>query len=116
MQVVGLDFAQEMLDDADARQASQAYGIRRRNANIQWVQGDAMQLPFPDCSFDAATMGYGLRNVPDVLQALKVSGILHAQSTTARVSAYAVILLTVPKRVFVRLSSCLKADDIQSPI
>lgn len=70
-QVVGLDFAQEMLDDADARQASQAHGIRSQNANIQWVQGDAMQLPFPNCSFDAATMGYGLRNVPDVLQALK---------------------------------------------
>ena len=75
MQVVGLDFAQEMLDDADARQASQAHGIRSQNASIQWVQGDAMQLPFPDCSFDAATMGYGLRNVPDVLQALKVTCI-----------------------------------------
>ncbi len=73
MQVVGLDFAQEMLDDAEARQASQAFGIHKQNANIDWVQGDAMQLPFPDCSFDAATMGYGLRNVPDVLQALKVS-------------------------------------------
>lgn len=73
MQVVGLDFAQEMLDDAEARQLSQAYGIRKQNAKIEWVQGDAMQLPFPDCSFDAATMGYGLRNVPDVLQTLKVS-------------------------------------------
>lgn len=72
MQVVGLDFAQEMLDDAEARQSSQTFGIRKQNANIQWVQGDAMQLPFDDCSFDAATMGYGLRNVPDVLQALKV--------------------------------------------
>lgn len=70
-QVVGLDFAQEMLDDAEARQSSQNFGIRKQNANIQWVQGDAMQLPFDDCSFDAATMGYGLRNVPDVLQALK---------------------------------------------
>lgn len=70
LQVVGLDFAQEMLDDAEVRQASQP--ARRRYANIDWVQGDAMKLPFPDNSFHAATMGYGLRNVPDPLQALKV--------------------------------------------
>lgn len=68
---MGLDFAQEMLDDAEARQSLQP--ARRRNANIDWVQGDAMQLPFADNSFHAATMGYGLRNVPDPLQALRVS-------------------------------------------
>ena len=34
-----------------------------------------MKLPFPDCSFHAATMGYGLRNVPDALQAFKVSHV-----------------------------------------
>ena len=31
--------------------------------DIEWVLGDATRLPFPDASFDAATMGYGLRNV-----------------------------------------------------
>lgn len=72
-QVVGLDFAQDMLDDADSRQTQQSASRRNRQANIEWVQGDAMELPFPDGSFDAATMGYGLRNVPDALQALKVS-------------------------------------------
>lgn len=72
-QVVGLDFAQDMLDDADSRQTQQSASRRNRQANIEWVQGDAMELPFPDCSFHAATMGYGLRNVPDALQAFKVS-------------------------------------------
>lgn len=59
MQVVGLDFAQEMLDDASRRDAElPAYWDR---APIDWVQGDALQLPFDDSSFDAATVGFGLR-------------------------------------------------------
>ena len=70
--MIGLDFAQEMLDDAAARQSAQSSNLRQSRANIEWVQGDAMQLPFPDSSFDGATMGYGLRNVPDVLKALQV--------------------------------------------
>ena len=37
----------------------------------RWVQGDAMQLPFDTASFDAATMGYGLRNVADIPAALR---------------------------------------------
>lgn len=35
-----------------------------------WVQGDAMAMPFDDACFDAATMGYGLRNVSDIPAAL----------------------------------------------
>lgn len=62
-----------MLDDADSRQTLQSASRQHRQANIDWVQGDAMNLPFPDCSFHAATMGYGLRNVSDALQAFKVS-------------------------------------------
>jgi len=30
---------------------------------VSWVQGDALDLPLPDNSFDAATIGYGLRSV-----------------------------------------------------
>ncbi|KXZ43497.1 hypothetical protein GPECTOR_88g440 [Gonium pectorale] len=70
-EVVGLDFAAEMLEDASARQEAQRLeGAQPRAANVTWVQGDAMQLPFPSSSFDAATMGYGLRNVADIPAAL----------------------------------------------
>ena len=58
--VVGLDFSAAMLRDAATRDQS-----------IQWVQGDAMDLPFADNSFDACTMGYGLRNVSDIPTALR---------------------------------------------
>ena len=30
-----------------------------------------MELPFPDDSFDYVTIGFGLRNVPDIEQVLK---------------------------------------------
>lgn len=36
-----------------------------------WVEGDALDLPFPDGYFDAITMGYGLRNVVDKYRAMQ---------------------------------------------
>jgi demethylmenaquinone methyltransferase/2-methoxy-6-polyprenyl-1,4-benzoquinol methylase len=38
---------------------------------ITWVEADALNLPFPDQFFDAATMGYGLRNVTDIPRCLQ---------------------------------------------
>jgi ubiquinone/menaquinone biosynthesis C-methylase UbiE len=37
----------------------------------RWVQGDALSLPFESGGFDAATMGYGLRNVADTPRAMR---------------------------------------------
>ncbi len=34
------------------------------------MEGDALNLPFADSSFDCATIGYGLRNVVDIAQCL----------------------------------------------
>jgi demethylmenaquinone methyltransferase/2-methoxy-6-polyprenyl-1,4-benzoquinol methylase len=62
--VVGLDFTLPMLGVALGRRASKP----RRPT---FAQGDAMRLPFPEASFDAVTMGYGLRNVADPLACLK---------------------------------------------
>ena len=39
--------------------------------NLQFVQGDAQYLPFPDDSFDCVTIAFGLRNVTDKALALR---------------------------------------------
>jgi len=57
--VTGLDFSEPMLERA-----------RRKSASIEWVQGDALALPFPNASFDAATVGFGVRNVADLERGL----------------------------------------------
>jgi demethylmenaquinone methyltransferase/2-methoxy-6-polyprenyl-1,4-benzoquinol methylase len=53
--VTGLDFSERML--ARAREKSQT---------VEWVLGDVTALPFEDRSFDAVTVGFGIRNVPDL--------------------------------------------------
>ncbi len=63
--VVGLDFCRAMLDVAAAAIAASPYG-----GTIQLVEGNAMALPFADDSFDCATTGFALRNVPDIAAVL----------------------------------------------
>jgi demethylmenaquinone methyltransferase / 2-methoxy-6-polyprenyl-1,4-benzoquinol methylase len=57
-EVTGLDFSEKMLEVARGRLQNAKVG------NLKFIQGDAGQIPFPDNSFDAVTMGYGLRNLP----------------------------------------------------
>ncbi|WP_448604206.1 bifunctional demethylmenaquinone methyltransferase/2-methoxy-6-polyprenyl-1,4-benzoquinol methylase UbiE [Thermoleptolyngbya sp.] len=64
-EVVGLDFSANQLAIAQKRTAQSTIPL-----NITWVEGDALDLPFGDNEFDAATMGYGLRNVVDIPKAL----------------------------------------------
>jgi SAM-dependent methyltransferase len=48
------------------------------------MQGDAMAMPFDDNSFDAVTMGFGLRNVADIQKALRdVVRVLKPRGTAA---------------------------------
>ena len=39
---------------------------RIREPCVEWVCGDAQDLPFPDDSFDACTIAFGIRNVPNI--------------------------------------------------
>ncbi|MCL6547488.1 MAG: demethylmenaquinone methyltransferase [Alicyclobacillus sp.] len=69
--VVGLDFCREMLEVAEEKlHRAKAGSVRDRLADVEFVEGDAMRLPFPDASFDVATIGFALRNVPDILTVL----------------------------------------------
>lgn len=65
-QVYGVDFSPQMLTLAKNRKQSWLYPP----SPLHWVEANALNLPFADNFFDAATMGYGLRNVPDIPQCL----------------------------------------------
>ena len=53
--VTGLDFSEQMLVRA-----------RGKSDSVEWVLGDVTALPFDDASFDAVTVGFGIRNVPEL--------------------------------------------------
>lgn len=67
--VVGADFSDGMLDQARKRQANYRDPVARER--IEFVQGDALKLPFDDNSFDAITVSFGVRNVEDIAQAFR---------------------------------------------
>jgi demethylmenaquinone methyltransferase/2-methoxy-6-polyprenyl-1,4-benzoquinol methylase len=64
--VVGLDFNEHMLQIAQNRKRAWQDSSNRLHLTApQFVQGDALKLPFPDHSFDIVTIAYGLRNLSD---------------------------------------------------
>ena len=57
--VTGIDFSEPMLERA-----------RAKAPELEWTSGDALALPFEDGSFDAVTIGFGLRNLADAEKGL----------------------------------------------
>jgi demethylmenaquinone methyltransferase / 2-methoxy-6-polyprenyl-1,4-benzoquinol methylase len=53
--VVGSDFSEAMLDRA-----------RQKSSAVTWEWANALELPYPDDGFDAATVGFGARNFSDL--------------------------------------------------
>lgn len=64
--IIGLDFCQDMLDNGIPK-------IVKKNLTeqVHLLNGNAMKLSFPDHSFDYATIGFALRNVPDITTVLE---------------------------------------------
>jgi demethylmenaquinone methyltransferase/2-methoxy-6-polyprenyl-1,4-benzoquinol methylase len=58
--VVGSDFSEGMLERA-----------RAKSSAVRWEHGNALELGYPDDSFDAATVGFGARNFSDLGQGLR---------------------------------------------
>ncbi len=59
------DMTEAMLTEGERR------AEKRKPGPVEWVCGDAMKLPFPDRSFDAYTIAFGIRNVVDPQTALQ---------------------------------------------
>lgn len=62
-EVVGSDFVPQMLDIARAK-------ARGRGLELRLEEGDALNLPYPDGSFDAVTCAFGFRNFADYARGL----------------------------------------------
>jgi demethylmenaquinone methyltransferase/2-methoxy-6-polyprenyl-1,4-benzoquinol methylase len=58
--VTGVDFSERMLERA-----------RRKAPELEWLQADVLSLPLEAASFDAATIGFGIRNVADLEAGLR---------------------------------------------
>ncbi|HEY4182384.1 MAG TPA: bifunctional demethylmenaquinone methyltransferase/2-methoxy-6-polyprenyl-1,4-benzoquinol methylase UbiE [Kofleriaceae bacterium] len=86
--IVGLDPSPGMLGIAKEKVAKKAFADR-----IELVLGDAQALPYDDNSMDAATIAFGIRNVPDRMKGLRE--MARVVKTGGRV---AVLELGEPKR------------------
>lgn len=62
--VVGVDFSLAMVELARRKASQHGCGW------VSFLEANACQLPFADCSFDCATVGFGLRNVVSVRDAV----------------------------------------------
>lgn len=60
------DLNRPMMDAGRAKSRTARYG-----GVVTFAQGDAEALPFPDASFDAVTIGFGLRNLVDLDRGLR---------------------------------------------
>ncbi len=63
--VVGMDFCEPMIQKALAKYPREAF------PRLSFLIGDALNVPFPDRSFDVVTIAFGLRNIVFVEKALK---------------------------------------------
>jgi demethylmenaquinone methyltransferase/2-methoxy-6-polyprenyl-1,4-benzoquinol methylase len=63
--VLGTDFCAPMLEPA--REKARRAGLE----DVRFEVADALALPYPDASFDVATIAFGIRNVDDPVQCLR---------------------------------------------
>ena len=62
-QILGADFSHAMLQRAAAKAAAKGRGTTLRA--LQWIEADALRLPFPDGHFNLVTSAFGFRNLAD---------------------------------------------------
>ncbi len=80
--ITGLDISKGMLDIAKAK-------VKKKNLPIELILGDSENLPFKDATFDAITVGYGVRNfenldkgLQEIYRVLKPNGIFVVLETS----------------------------------
>jgi len=85
--VTGVDFSEQMLERARAKAAA-------RGSDVTFQQADALELPFADDAFDAATVAFGARNLADLDRGLaEMTRVVRPGGTVV------VLEITTPRRL-----------------
>ena len=85
--VIGVDFSEQMLERARDKGAA-------RGSSVDFQQADALELPFPDDAFDAATVAFGARNLADLDRGLaEMARVVRPGGTVV------VLDITTPRRL-----------------
>jgi demethylmenaquinone methyltransferase/2-methoxy-6-polyprenyl-1,4-benzoquinol methylase len=90
VRIVASDFCRPMLD----RGAEKA---TRAGRAIEWVEADAMQLPFATAEFDLVTVAFGLRNIADTAR-----GLAEMARVTKPGGTLAILEFSLPKSPVIR--------------
>jgi demethylmenaquinone methyltransferase/2-methoxy-6-polyprenyl-1,4-benzoquinol methylase len=91
-EVVGTDFVPEMLEVAKPKVAKY-----RGRTRIELQVADAQDLPFADASFNAVTIGFGVRNLPD-----RAANFREVMRVLAPGGRYVILEFTTPPNPVVR--------------
>ena len=85
--VTGVDFSEQMLERARAKSLA-------RGTAVTFQQADALELPFADDAFDAATVAFGARNLADLdLGLTEMARVVRPGGTVV------VLEITTPRRL-----------------
>ncbi len=93
IQVIGLDFVRQML--GQGMKKIQSKGL---STKIDLIKGDALHIPLPDKSFDAAGVAFGIRNIPD-----KISALTELRRVVAPGGQVLVLELTLPQTEYFKV-------------
>jgi demethylmenaquinone methyltransferase/2-methoxy-6-polyprenyl-1,4-benzoquinol methylase len=91
--VYATDFVAEMLDIARAKAAASYHGL----AQIVFEHQDGQALTYPDGTFDAVTVSFGIRNMPD-----RAAGFREAHRVLNDGGRYLILEFTAPRSVWFR--------------
>ncbi len=92
IKVAGLDFVPRMLQYAIPK--TRKNGVSDK---IFYLAGDALHIPFRDNYFDAATIAFGLRNIPD-----RISALREMQRVVRPGGKVLILEMTFPKNIGMR--------------
>jgi demethylmenaquinone methyltransferase/2-methoxy-6-polyprenyl-1,4-benzoquinol methylase len=90
VRIVASDFCRPMLDRGEVKAA-------KAGRAIEWIEADAMRLPFAAAEFDLVTVAFGLRNIADTAR-----GLAEMARVTKPGGKLAILEFSLPRSALIR--------------